>query len=141
MANALYPIWKQNLMLGTAGYDIDNDTVTDGPYCSLVNIAIHPYSPTDQFYSAIVGAVVGTDQRITAPTLSTAGVFDGNDVLFVSVPPGPSIAAITISRHNSGANTTWPLVMFYDQPGGGLPVTPNGGNISLTWSTSGIFQL
>jgi len=30
---------------------------------------------------------------------------------------------------------------YYDTTGGGLPVTPNGGNITIQWNASGIFQL
>lgn len=140
MANALYPIYKQNLLAGTAGYDLDNDTVPDGPYCSLVDLGNYTYSPAHQFQSSVpAGAIVGTDQRISAPTVVN-GTFDGNNLTYIAVV-GNSVEALIVYRHNAGPNSTWPLVMYYDQPGGGLPVTPNGGNITVTWNSAGIFTL
>ena len=44
-------------------------------------------------------------------------------------------------RKNAGANTTWPLIAYIDTGVTGLPVTPNGGNITVTWNASGIFKL
>ena len=46
-----------------------------------------------------------------------------------------------IYRKNAGANTTWRLVLYEDTSVTGLPVTPNGGNIVVTWNASGIFTL
>jgi hypothetical protein len=66
--------------------------------------------------------------------------FDANDVTFTAVS-GAAVAAFVIYRQNAGANTTWHLVMYYDTAGGGLPVTPNGGDITITWNASGIFAL
>jgi hypothetical protein len=138
MANALYPLYKQNLLAGTSGYDLDNDTATDGPFVALVDTGTYTYNAAHDFYNDLSG-VVGTDQRITAPTV-TNGLFDGGDLTYTSVS-GASIEALVIYRHNSGANTTWPLVCYLDTSVTGLPVTPNGGNITVTWNASGIFQL
>lgn len=138
MTNAIYPIYKQNLLAGTSGYDLDNDTTTDGPYCALVDTGTYTYNAAHDFRDDITG-VQGTDQRITAPTV-TNGLFDGGDLTYTSVS-GNSIEALVIFRHNSGANTTWPVVCYIDSSVTGLPVTPNGGNITITWNASGIFQL
>jgi hypothetical protein len=54
---------------------------------------------------------------------------------------GVSIEALVIYRKNSGANTTWRLVLYLDTSVTGLPVTPNGGDITVTWNASGIFGL
>lgn len=138
MANAIYPIYKQNLLAGTSGYDLDNDTTTDGPYCALVDTGTYTYSTAHDFYNDLSG-VVGTDQRITAPTVTT-GTLDGGDLTYTAVS-GNSVEALVIYRHNSGANTTWPLVAYIDTSVTGLPVTPNGGDITVTWNASGIFTL
>jgi Chaperone of endosialidase len=143
MANAWYPLYKQNLLAGTTGYDLDNDTTTDGPYCSLVDTGTYTYGATHTVYNGspaagtdVESAKQGTDQRITAPTVAN-GTFDGGDLTFTSVT-GNSIEALVIYRHNSGADTTWPLVLYLDTSVTGLPVTPNGGNITVTWNASGI---
>jgi Chaperone of endosialidase len=142
MANAWYPIYKQNLLAGTAGYDLDNNTSADGPYCALVDTGVYTYNNAHQFYDAggasdVIDAKVGTDQRISTPTV-VSGTFDGDDLTFLAVS-GASVEALVIYRHNSGASTTWPLVLYLDNTAvTGLPVTPNGGNITITWSGSGI---
>jgi len=117
------------------------DTTTDGPYTALTDTGTHAYSAADQFYSSVVAATVGTEQRIVSPTVGTVAdaVFDGSDLTFTAVT-GASVEALTIYRHNSGANTTWRLVLFIDTATG-LPVTPNGGDITVTWDAQGIFKL
>lgn len=141
MANALYPIWKTGLLAGTAGYDLDNNTVDDGPYVALVDTGTYSYSAAHDFYNDLSG-IVGTDQRITTPTTGSvaAAVFDGDNVTFSAVS-GVNVEALVIYRHNAGANTTWPLVAYLDSSVTGLPVTPNGGDITVTWNASGIFLL
>ncbi len=145
MANAVYPVYKQNLLAGTAGYDLDNDTVNDGPYCALVETG-YTYSAAHDFHDDITAAnISGTDQRITGPTV-TNGVFSGTDLTYTAVAyGGADVDTLIIYRHNSGANTTWPLVLFLDAGVTGLPVTPNGGNITVTWAdspaTNNIFAL
>jgi hypothetical protein len=42
---------------------------------------------------------------------------------------------------DTGTAATSPLVAYIDTGVTGLPVTPNGGNITVTWNASGIFQL
>jgi hypothetical protein len=138
MANALYPLTKQAWLAGTSGYDLDNDTVNDGPYIALVDTGTYTYNAAHDMYNDLSG-VVGTDQRITSPTV-TNGLFDGNNVTYTAVS-GNSVEALVIYRHNAGANSTWPLVAYIDTSVTGLPVTPNGGDISITFNASGIFQL
>lgn len=138
MANAIYPLYKQSLLAGDANADIDNDTSTDGVFVALVDTGTYTYSASHQFYSSLSG-IVGTDQRITGPTV-TNGTLDGADLTFTSVT-GASVEALVIYRKNAGPNTTWRLVAYIDTGVTGLPVTPNGGNITVTFNASGIFTL
>ncbi len=139
MANALYVKWKEGLLAGTSGYDLDNNTTDDGPYVHLHDVGADAFTSSDDFYNDVVAGLVGTAQRITSPTV-TNGVFDGGDVTFTAVS-GATVEALLIYRHNSGANTTWPVVAYIDTSVTGLPVTPNGGDITVTWNASGIFAL
>jgi hypothetical protein len=93
-------------------------------------------------YDDVVAANVGTTQRITSPTVGSvsAGTFDGANLTYTAVS-GDVCEALIVYRHNSGANTTWRLVVYLDTSVTGLPVTPNGGDITVTWSASGIFTL
>lgn len=138
MANAIYPEYKEDLLAGTSGRDLDNDTTDDGPYTALVDTGTYTYNSAHEFYSSLSG-VVGTDQRITTPTVAN-GTFDGDNLTYTAVS-GNSVEALVIYRHNNGANSTWPLVAYIDTSVTGLPVTPNGGNITVTWNASGIFTL
>ena len=71
----------------------------------------------------------------------TNGVFDSStDPTFTSVT-GATCEAVIIFVKTAGANTTWPVVAYLDTNITNLPVTPNGGNITVTWNASGIFGL
>jgi len=138
MANAIYPIYKQALLAASASVSMDQDNATDGPFCALVDTGTYTYNAAHDFFNDLSG-IVGTDQRITAPTVVN-GTFDGANVTYTAVT-GATVEALVIYRHNAGANTTWRLVAYIDTSVTGLPVTPNGGDITVTWNASGIFTL
>jgi hypothetical protein len=138
MANALYPKWKEALLQSLADADLDGSGTT-GVFVALIDTGTYTYNAAHEFYSSLSG-VVGTDQEIGATKTFTNGVFDGADVTFPTVT-GATAEALVIYRKNAGANTTWRLVAYIDTGVTGLPVTPNGGNISVTWNASGIFAL
>jgi hypothetical protein len=142
MANAVYPIYKTALMSASSNVSLTVDDATDGPFCSLIDTNDVAYSAAHDFYDDVVAANVGTTQRITTPTVGSvsAGTFDGANLTYTAVS-GDVCEALIIYRHNSGANTTWRLVVYLDTSVTGLPVTPNGGDITVTWSGSGIFTL
>lgn len=137
MANAVYPKYKEAILNNSTDSALTGSGTT-GLYVALVDTGTYTYSSSHQFYSSLSG-VVGTDQEITSVTL-TSGTVDGNDVTFTSVS-GASVEALVLYRKNTGANTTWRLVAYIDTGQTGLPVTPNGGNITVTWDAAGIFTL
>jgi hypothetical protein len=135
MANALYPLWKEQLLQFTTNNNLSAGTVK----VALIDTANYTYSAANQFYSSVAGAaVIGTPQTIGSKTF-TNGVFDGADVTFTTVT-GASVEALIIYV-DTGTAATSPLVAYIDSSVTGLPVTPNGGNISITWNASGIFAL
>lgn len=138
MANAIFPRYKGFLLTASANVSLDQNDTTNGIYCALVDTGIYTYSASHDFRDDLTG-VVGTDQRISTPT-TTNGTFDGDDLTYTSVT-GASVEALVIYRKNAGANTTWKLVAYIDTSVTGLPVTPNGGNITITWNASGIFTI
>lgn len=142
MANAVYPIYKTAILSASANVSLTVDDTTDGPFVSLIDTNDVAYSAAHDFYDDVVAAVVGTTMRITTPTVGSvsAGTFDGDNVTFSAVT-GDVSEALIIYRHNAGANTTWRLVLYLDTNVTGLPVTPNGGDITVTWSASGIFTI
>lgn len=138
MANAIYPKWKEALLQNSADSDLDG-TGSTGVWAALVDTGTYTYSSAHEFYSSLSG-VVGTDVEVGATKSYTNGTFDGADLTFTSVS-GNTVEAIVLYRKNAGANTTWRLIAYLDTGFTGLPVTPNGGNITVTWNASGIFTL
>ena len=133
MANALYPRWKQALLEFTADNDLDGQTVK----VALVT-AGYTYSGANQYYSSVSASVVGTPQTLGNKTF-TDGVFDADDVTFLAVS-GSQVVSLVIYIDTGNAATS-PLVAFIDSGVTNLPVTPNGGDISITWNATGIFAL
>jgi hypothetical protein len=134
MANALYPLWKQQLFSFAANNNMSTGNVT----VALIDTGTYTYSAAHQFWSSASGSAVGTPQVIGSKTF-TNGVFDGADVTFTAVT-GNSAEALIIYIDTGTAGTS-PLVAFIDTGVTGLPVTPNGGNIAVTWNATGIFAL
>jgi hypothetical protein len=140
MANAIYPKWKAALLQNLADSDLDGSGTT-GVYAALYDVgAGGAYDANDEFYTDLSAGIVGTPVEIGATKSYTSGIFDGADVTWTSVS-GATCEAIVIYRQNAGANTTWRLVAYLDTNVTGLPVTPNGGNITVAWNASGIFAL
>ena len=140
MANAIYPKWKSALIQGSADSDLDG-TGSTGVWAALYDVgAGGAYDAADEFYSDLSAGIVGTPVEIGATKSYTSGIFDGADVTWTSVS-GAVSEAIVIYRKNGGADTTWRLVAYLDTNVTGLPVTPNGGSITVTWNASGIFAL
>lgn len=137
MANAIYPKYKEALLNNSADSALTGSGAT-GLFVALIDTGTYTFSSAHQFFSSLSG-IVGTDQEITATTLVN-GTVDGNDVTYTAVS-GASVEALVLYRKNAGANTTWRLVAYIDTSVTGLPVTPNGGDIIITWNASGIFTL
>ena len=125
MANLVYPLYKQQI-LGAGGINLTSDTIK----VALVT-AGYTYSAAHQYYSDITPAsnVIGTPQQITTPSV-TNGVFNGAGVTFSAVS-GSQVTQLVLYK-DTGTQGTSPLIAKIDT-GTGLPVTPNGGNITITW--------
>lgn len=133
MANAIYPKYKEALLGGASNIDMDGGTVK----AALVDTGAYTYSTAHDFYNDLSG-VVGTPQAI-ANTTVTNGLFDGDNVTFTGLT-GNSAEAIIIYI-DTGNTATSRLVAYIDTGVTGLPVTPNSGDVTITWNASGIFQL
>jgi hypothetical protein len=133
MANAIYPLYKQALLDGSANTDINDLTVK----VALVDTGAYTYSTAHEFLTSLSG-VVGTAQTIANTTVAN-GLFNGDDVTYLTVT-GNSVEALVIYIDTTVAATSR-LVAYIDSSVTGLPVTPNGGDITITWNASGIFQL
>lgn len=139
MANALYDKARERFL--TAQFNWATDTikavlVDTGNY--TVNLASHQFL-------ADVGptARVGGAQAISgafANKATAGGAADADDVTFSTIT-GNSIEAIVIFKDTGDAATS-PLIAYIDTATG-LPITPNGGDIIVTWDNgpNKIFKL
>lgn len=141
MANALFNPYKQLLLNpGTLGstsgtaVDLADDTIK----VALVDTGVYTFSAAHDFFDDVSAGVVGTPQTLASKTV-TSGVFDAADVTFTAVT-GNSVEALVIYK-DTGTASTSPLIAYIDTVSSGLPVTPNGGNIVVSWNASGIFAL
>ena len=123
-------------MKGGANIDLDTGTVK----AALVDTGTYTFSDAHEFLSSLSG-VVDTAQTIGNTTVGVvaAAVFDGDNVTYTAVS-GASAEAIVIYIDTGVAGTSR-LVAYLDTGVTGLPVTPNSGDISVTWNASGIFKL
>lgn len=124
MANVVYTEFLNSLLDSNPSIDFDTDTIR----VALVSATYVP-SAAHQFYSSVTG-VVGTPQQITSPTVS-GGAFDGADVTFTAVT-GAQVVGLVLYK-DTGSAATSPLIAFVDSVASGLPVTPNGGDITIQW--------
>jgi len=131
MANAIYPLYKQALLDASANVDLNDGDVK-------VALSTASYNAAHDFYDDVSSSTVGTPQLIGNTTV-TGGLFDGDNVTFTAVS-GAEVTALIIYI-DTGNSSTSRLVAFLDTSVTGLPVTPNGGDIEITWNASGIFQL
>lgn len=135
MANAIYPKWKELAL----GLGLGSGTKPTGTLKAvLVDTGTYTYSTAHQFYSSVSSAAVGTPVAIGSATF-TGGLLDGSDVTYTAVS-GNTAEAIVIYL-DTGTSSTSPLMAYIDTSVTGLPVTPNGGDITISWNGSGIVQL
>lgn len=135
MANALYDKGRQRFLEGSFNWLTDTIKtlmVDTGAYTP--NLSVH------EFLSDISsGARITTPVTLTSKA-TTGGAADAADVTFTSVS-GASIEAIVIYK-DTGVEATSPLIAYIDTATG-LPITPNGGDIIVTWDNgpNKIFKL
>ncbi|MDM1760023.1 hypothetical protein [Acinetobacter sp. 251-1] len=135
MANTLYDFARQRFLEAQINW------MTDTIKVLLVDTGAYtPQTSVHQYLSDIP-----TSARIAGPVTLTAkattgGAADAADVTFPTVS-GASIEAIVIYA-DTGTDSTSPLIAYIDTATG-LPITPNGGDIIVTWDngTNKIFKV
>lgn len=135
MANTLYDFARQRFLEAQLNWMTDTIKVIlvdTGAYTPQT--AVHQYLADIPISARIAGPVTLTSKT------TTGGAADGADVTFTSVT-GASIESIIIYS-DSGTESTSPLIAYIDTATG-LPITPNGGDIIVTWDngTNKIFKV
>jgi len=135
MANTLYDAGREGFLDGAIDFDTDDirnilvDEGTDTPVPAT----------DDNLDDILAGARVDVSGAFASKTV-TGGVADAADVTHSAVS-GASVESLTIYQH-TGTESTSRLIAYIDSATG-LPVTPNGGDITVSWDDGAnkIFKL
>ena len=135
MANTLYDYARQRFLEAQLNWMTDTIKVLlvdTGAYTTQTSV--HQYLSDIPTSARIAGPVTLTSKS------TTGGAADAADCTFTSVT-GASIEAIVIYK-DTGTESTSPLIAYIDTATG-LPITPNGGDIIVTWDngTNKIFKV
>lgn len=132
MANALYDFGREGFLASDIDWDADAIKVALVDATYVRNLATH------DFHDDLTG-IVATSGNLTSKT-TTAGVADAADVTILAVS-GATITQLVIYQ-DTGVSATSRLIANIDFATG-LPITPNGGDITISFSNSSdkIFKL
>ena len=141
MANALFTAYR-NVVLGSGTYAVP-DLNTDALSAFFVDHADDtPVPGTDVYVNPGIAGAAQEPAFASAPSLTTptigvvaAGVFDADDPVFTALT-GDQVESLVLFK-DTGTDTTSPLLAYWDTATG-LPLTPNGGNVTVVWAAGGI---
>lgn len=140
MANGFYDYFINNLLKSTT-------TVIDFDSATLKMVLTDhgtdtPNLTSDDFLNDISTGTVGTSSSLSSVTVGVVavGVIDAADMspAFTAVS-GSSVESMSLYE-DSGSAATSDLICYWDSATG-LPLTPNGGDVNVTFNASGIFKL
>jgi hypothetical protein len=135
MANALYDFGREGFLDGSIDWDTNNIKLILGDSADYtVNLTTH-----DNLDDVAGASRVATSSNLASKT-KTAGVADAADVLLTSVTGDQSEFILIYA--DSGVESSSRLICYIDTATG-LPVTPNGGNITVQFDNGAnkIFKL
>lgn len=125
MANQLYVTAKKAFLDG------DIDLLSDTIKAVLVDTGVYTVDiNAHDFYNDLGASIVGANVSLSGKS-TTGGVFDAGDITFTTVS-GSTVEAIVLYK-DTGTAATSQLIAYIDTATG-LPLTPNGGDITITWS-------
>lgn len=102
-----------------------------------------PDATADDFWDDLSSGLVGSLYTLANKTVGTvaAGVFDN------TVDPAPAFTAVSGATveglaflKDTGTPSTSNVICYFDTATG-LPLTPNGGDVNVTFNASGIFKV
>jgi hypothetical protein len=132
LATIVHTNWL-DLMLGGGNHtliDFDADTVKG----ALLDNAVATAIAANEDWADVSAGVIGTPTALTTPSASGGVLTLGAALVFSSVT-GDSAEQLTVYK-DTGTASTSPLAITWDSASTGLPVTPNGGDITATWGSS-----
>lgn len=137
MATIVHNDWLDG-MLGAPTHsvvDLDTDNIDvsllDTEDAGTITASFVDYDEVDNVVS---GGVVATGDLPSISSI-TDGVVTLSGALTFTTVTGDQSEWLTVWK-NSGTPATSPLIITWDTASTGLPVTPNGGDIIVTWGSN-----
>ena len=137
MANFAFDDQRDNMWGEGTRIDYDTDTIKG----MFIDHADDTPVVTDNFIDDILSAA-RVPAIASCPALGTVtigivgvGVLDAVDLVFTSLSGDPSESLILFK--DTGVESTSALGLRWDTATG-LPLTPNGGNVTIVWAAGGI---
>ena len=135
MANKIYPLFKKACLTGN-GLDL----LTVDVKIALIDLASYTYDDAHEFLDDVAGAaIIATTAALANKAVSDLAAFDSDDPTFPDVSGNQSEAIVGFV--DTGVAGTSRLIFFQDTGVTGLPITPNGGDITITVDAAGWFVL
>lgn len=144
MANFLFDPFRNSLIGKTSDYaarvDMDGDTIKSSfiDEGTAVPAAANVFVTT--FSTALIPAFASS-VTLTSPTVGVvaAGTFDAADTTFTALS-GASVEGIFIFKNVTVVGDS-PNLVYFNTGVTGMPFTPSGGDVTIQWNASGIFQV
>jgi len=117
--------------------DLDSDTIKMYLHDAGAGGAMN--ASTQDFYNDVQAGLVGTAYTLANKVIGSpaVGVFDN------TVDPAPAFTSVTgascealVLYKDTGTPTTSDLICWFD-----ITLTPNGGDVNVTFNASGIFKV
>lgn len=145
MANFLFDAYRNSLIGKTSDYSARVDADTDTLKVTFIDEGTDTPVVGDVFVSGITsGALVPafasavTLGSVTVGTVA-AGVVDAADSTFTALT-GASVEGILVFKNVTVAGDS-PNLAYYNTGITGVPFTPSGGDVTIQWNASGLWQV
>jgi hypothetical protein len=133
MANGRFDAWAVAMWASTAPV-ISSATLK----AALIDSAdVTVSTATHDFWNDISVGSVATATLGSKTT--TTGTFDAADTTMTAV--SGDTAEVVVIYDDTGNAATSQLMLYFDTFTSGMPVTPNGGDITLQWNGAGIASI
>ena len=127
MANQLYPKAKEDFLAGNL--NLSSNTIT----IALIDTDVYTFSTTHEDRADVPNSAVVSEANLISKTI-TSGVFDADDATFTSVSGANCEALILYHTDVQSGNSGSRLIAYIDTASG-LPILPNGGDITVRFSS------
>ena len=121
----------------TGLWNADIDWATGNIKAALVDTLSYTADKANDEFLSSVGGIIATSANLGTKTI-TGRVIDAADTIFTAVT-GNESEAIVIYQDTTDPATS--RLIIYVDSATGLPVTPNGLDITVRWNPSGIATL